>query len=77
MGHSVKLGISWEGSTRYLDISPPTREDVKRLGYLQLTCGETYSSYSPFGRTNGQFKLDEPCPATGRVKIVWNNEKIH
>ena len=28
MGRSVKLVISWNGSTRYLDVSPPTREDV-------------------------------------------------
>ena len=76
MGSSIKLGISWDGSTRYLDISPPTRDDVERLGSLQLTYGEPSSPYSPFGRTTRQFKLDEPCHATGRVKIVWNNYKI-
>ena len=37
VGRSVKLGISWDGSTRYLDVTPPTREDVARLGYLQFT----------------------------------------
>ena len=37
VGRSVKLGISWDGSTRYLDVTPPTREDVERLGYLQFT----------------------------------------
>ena len=34
VGRSVKLGISWYGSTRYLDIILPTREDIYRLGYL-------------------------------------------
>ena len=76
VGRSVKLGISRDGFTRYLDVRPPTRDDVDRLGSLKLTYGEPYSPYSPFRRTTRQFKLDEPCPATGRVKIVWNNEKI-
>ena len=39
-GRSVKLGISWGGSTRYIYISHPTRDDVERIGSLQLTCGE-------------------------------------
>ena len=51
-------------------------EDVERLGYLQLTCGEPYSPYSPLKRTTRQFKLNIPCSATVRVKVVWNNEKI-
>ena len=76
VGSSVKLDISSDGSTIYLDITPPTREDVERLGYFQITCREPYSPYSPFGRNARQFKLNEPCPATGRVKIVWTNEKI-
>ena len=42
-GRSVKIGISWYGSTRYLDVNPPTREDVERLGSMQLTCEEPYS----------------------------------
>ena len=66
MGCSVNLGISWDGFNRYLDISTSTREDVLRLGYLQLTCGEPYSPYSPFGRTNRQSKLDEPFPRNGQ-----------
>ena len=37
VGSSVNLGISWDGSTRYLDIHLPTREDINRLGSLQLT----------------------------------------
>ena len=53
-----------------------TREDVERLGYLQLAYGEPYSPYSPFGITTRQFKLNDSCPARGRVKIVWTNEKI-
>ena len=43
---------------------------------MQLTCEEPCSPYSPFGRTTRQFKLDEPFPATGRVKIFWTNKKI-
>ena len=39
VGNSVKLGIYWDDSTRYLDVYPATREDIKRLGCLQLTCG--------------------------------------
>ena len=34
VGISVKLGISWYGSTIYLDVHLPTRDDVKRLGSL-------------------------------------------
>ena len=60
VGRSVKIGIYWDSSTRYLNVRPPTREDVERLGSLKLTCGEPYSPYSPFGRTTSQFKLDEP-----------------
>ena len=42
VGHSIKLGISWDGSTRYLGVHRPTREDVNRLVSLQLTCRELY-----------------------------------
>ena len=56
VGRSDKLGISWDGSTRYLDVSPPTRADVERLSSLQITCGETYLPYSPFGKSTRQFK---------------------
>ena len=56
--------------------SPLTREDFNSLGSLQITCRELYSPYIPFGRTTRQFKLNDPCPATGRVKIVSTNEKI-
>ena len=28
VGRSIKLGISWYGSTRYFGVSQPTREDV-------------------------------------------------
>ena len=34
VGRVVKLGISWDVSTRYLDISPPTKADVECLGSL-------------------------------------------
>ena len=76
MGRPIKVGISWYGYTRYLGVHPPTREDVKGLGSLQLTCGETYSPYSPFGRYTRQFKLDEPCVGTDRVKLTLTNNKI-
>ena len=70
MGRSVNLGISWGGSTRYLDVIPPTRSDFERIGSLQITCGEPYLLYSPFRKSTRQFKLYDPFPARGRVKIV-------
>ena len=76
VGHSVKLGIYWYGSTIYLDIHPSTREDFNRLGFLHITCVEPYSPYIPFGRSTSQLKLDKPCLCTGRVKITWTNKKI-
>ena len=76
VGRFVKLVISWDSSTRYLDVSPPTRADVERLSSLQITCGEPYSPYSPFGKSTRQFKFNDPCPAMGRLNIVLNNEKI-
>ena len=51
VGRSVKLVMYWDGSTIYLNVSHPTRCDVERLGYLQLTCGEPYSTYIPFRST--------------------------
>ena len=57
VGRSVKLGKSWYVSTRYLNVILPTRDDVERLGSLQLTCRELYSPYSPFRRTTSKFKL--------------------
>ena len=68
MGNIVKLGISCDGSTIYLNVIPTTRADVERLSYLQITSGETYSPYSPFGKSTRQFKLNGPCPERGRVK---------
>ena len=76
MGSSVKLGISWDGSTRYLDVHPLTREDVKRLGSLNLTYGEMNSPYSTFGRSTRRFKLDKPCLGTGRGKANLKKKKI-
>ena len=69
VGRPVKIGISWEDSNIYLDVIPPTRDGVERLGSLHITCREPYSPYNPFGKSTRQFKLDETCPATGRVKI--------
>ena len=76
VGRSVKLVVSWDGSIRYLDVSPPTRADVERLSSLQITCGEPYSRYIPFGKSTRQFRLNDPCTERGRLNIVWNNEKI-
>ena len=76
VGRQVKLGISWDGSTRHLDVRPPTNEDINRLGSMQITCKETYSPYSLFGTSTRKFKQDKPCLGTGRVNIVWTNEKI-
>ena len=49
VGRIVKLAISWDGSTRYLDISPPTKVDAATLSSLEITSGEPYQPYSPFG----------------------------
>ena len=57
-------------------LAPPTRADVERLIYLQITCGELYLPYSPFRKSTSHFKLDYPCPARDRVKHFWTNEKI-
>ena len=76
VGHIVKLVIYWDRSTRYLNIYPPTKADVERLGYLEITSGEPYSPYSPFGKSTRQFRLSDPCPKRDRVKFVWTNEKI-
>ena len=76
VANPIKLVIAWYCSTRYLDISPPTRDDVERLSSLQITCGEPYSPYSPFGKSTRQFKFNNTCPEMGRLNIVWNNEKI-
>ena len=43
---------------------------------MHINCGEAYSPYITFGRTTRQFKLNDPCPETGRVRIVWTNEKL-
>ena len=74
VGILVKLGISWDGSTRYLDISPPTRADVERLSYLQITSGEPYSPYIPFVIYTRHFKLNDTCSARDILKNVWTNE---
>ena len=42
VGRPVKLVISWDCYTRYLDVSPPNSDDVERLGFLHLTCREPY-----------------------------------
>ena len=34
VGRIVKLAIVWDGSTRYLDISPPAKVDVATLSSL-------------------------------------------
>ena len=47
VGCIVNLAIAWDGSTRYLDILPPTKVDVATLIYLEITSGEPYLPYSP------------------------------
>ena len=76
VGRIVNLGISWDGSTRYLNISPPNRADVERLSSLHITTVEPYFTYSPLGKSTMQFKLNDPFPERGRVKIIWTNYKI-
>ena len=73
VGRSVKLVVSWDSTTRYLDVIPPTRYDVERLSSLQITCGEPYSQYIPFRKSTRQFKLNDPCPERGRLNIFWTN----
>ena len=75
-GSQVKLGISWDGSTRHLDVSPLTREDINTLDSLQIICGEPYSIYISFGIYTRQFRFDNPCLVTVRVNITWKKDKI-
>ena len=74
--HIIKLAIAWDGSTRYLAILPPTKVDVATLSSLEITSGEPYLPYSPFGKTTCQFRLSEPCTSLDRVKYAWTNERI-
>ena len=76
MGRVVKLTIEWDGSTRYLDVSPPTRVDVLTLNSLEFTSGEPYQPYCPFGKITRQLKLSGPCTSLDRVKYAWTNEQI-
>ena len=70
VGRSVRMGISWDGSTRYLDVIPQTRADVEQLSSLQITCVDPNLTYSLLRKSTRQFKLNDPCPAMGRVKIL-------
>ena len=72
----VKLAIEWYGSTRYLDVSPPTRVDFLTLNSLESTSGEPYQPYCPFGKITRQLKLSGLCTPLDRVKYVWTNEQI-
>ena len=76
MGRIVKLEIAWDGSTRYLDILPPTKVDVATLSSLEFNSGEPYQPYNPFGKTTHHPRLSEPCTSLDRVKYAWNNEQI-
>ena len=76
VGRVVKLAIEWDGSTRYLDVSPPTRVDVLTLNSLEFTSGEPYQPYCPFGKITRQLKLSEPCTSLDRVKYAWTDEQI-
>ena len=61
VGRIVKLSIAWDGSTRYLDILPPTKVDVATLSSLDFTSGEPYQPYSLLGKTTRHLRLSEPC----------------
>ena len=76
VGHRVKLEIEWYGSTRYLDISPPTKMDVATLSSLEFTSSEPHQPYSPFGKITRQLKLFEPCTSLDRVKYAWTDTQI-
>ena len=76
VGRVVKLAIEWDGSNRYLDVSPPTRVDVLTLNYLELTSGEPYQPYCPFGKITRQLKLSEPCTSLDRVNYALTDEQI-
>ena len=76
VGRRVKLAIEWDGSTRYLDVTPPTMGDVSTLDSLEFTSGEPYQPYSPFGGITRQLKLKEPCTQLYRVKYAWTEEQI-
>ena len=76
VGCRVKLAIEWDGSTRYLDVIPPTRLDVSTLNSLEFTSGETYQPYCPFGKITRQLKLSEPWTSLDRVKYDWTDEHI-
>ena len=39
VGRVVKLAVEWDSSTRYLDVSSPTRVDVFTLNSLEFTSG--------------------------------------
>ena len=69
VGRIVKLGISWYGSTRYLNGSPPTRADAERLISLDIKSGEPYSPYSLFRKSTRKFRLNDLCTERDRVKF--------
>ena len=76
VGRLVNLAIEWDGSTRYLNVTPPTRVYVSSLSSLEFTSGEPYQPYSPFEKITGQLKLSEACTSLSRVKYAWTDEQI-
>ena len=76
VGRRVKLAIEWDGSTRYLDVMPPTRVDVSTLNSLEFTSNEPYQLYCPFGKITRQLKFSDPCTSLDRVKYAWTDTQI-
>ena len=70
VGRLVNLAIEWDGSTRYLNVRPPTKVDVLSLSSLEFTSGEPYQPYSPFEKINRQLNLSEACTSLSRVKYA-------
>jgi len=75
-GRVVNLAIDWDGSTRYLNVRPPTRAEVSSLRSLEFTSGDPYLPYSPSGRISRQLKLMDPCTTLNRVKYIWTDKQI-
>ena len=76
MGRVVHLSIEWDGSTRYLNVRPPTRAEVSSLRSLEFTSGYPHLPYSPLGRISRQLKTSDPCTSLSRVKYVWADKQI-
>ena len=70
VGRLANLAIEWDGSTRYLNVTPPTRVDVLSLSSLEFTSGEPYQPYSTFEKITRKLKPSEACTLLSRVKYA-------